>query len=114
MNTLLNMDWSEVLAVPRSMGVVLLMVILIAYVQLRRHRTHRSDRSSARPNMWRSGPPELRSEDRTQEYLENANFSNEGNPHFGWTERFLERSSPNGRHEGHPQSRNTNRPLRNR
>lgn len=97
MNTLLNVNWPEVLAVLGSLGIVLMMLLLIAYVQLWRHRIHRIRRavrgSTPRPpRVIREAQPEVQSEERIQEYLENADFSNEGNPNYGWKDRFLERS----------------------
>lgn len=93
MNTLLNVNWPQVVAVLGSLGVVLMMLLLIAYVQLWRHRIDRIRRVvRGTGQVKRDVQPELQSEQRLQEYLENADFSNEGNPNYGWKDRFLERS----------------------
>lgn len=96
MRTSFNVNWSAVVAVLGSLGVMGLMLVLIAYVQLWRHRIRRAPRGSARPpldaRIMRDPPRELKGEERIREFLENADFINEGNPNFGWKERFLERS----------------------
>jgi hypothetical protein len=92
-NTLLNLTWSDVVAVAGSLGVGALMLLLIAYVQLWRHRVHRIRRAvRGAGEAERDVQPEVQSEARLQEYLDNADFSNEGNPNYGWKDRFLERS----------------------
>ena len=96
MRTSLNVNWSAVVAVLGSFGVMGLMLVLIAYVQLWRHRIRRTLRDSARlpldAGIMRDPPREMKGEERMREFLENADFSNEGNPNYGWKDRFLERS----------------------
>ncbi len=93
MSTLLNVNWTDVVAVLGSLAVVAMMLLLIAYVQLWRHRIHRIRREVRDSDQFTQDvPPRTSSEDRIHEYLENADFTNEGNPNLGWKDRFLERS----------------------
>jgi hypothetical protein len=95
MNTSFNVNWSDVVAVLGGFGVLGLMLVLIAYVQLWRYRVQRAVKGSATPldaRIGREPQSEVQREKRIQEFLENANFSTEGNPNFGWKERFFERS----------------------
>jgi hypothetical protein len=72
---------------------VAMMLLLIAYVQLWRHRIHRIRRAvRGNDQLTRAVQPQSSGEDRVHEYLENADFTNEGNPNLGWKDRFLERS----------------------
>ena len=93
MSTLLNVNWTDLVAVLGSLAVVAMMLLLIAYVQLWRHRIHRIRREvRGSGQLTRDVPPQTSSEDRIHEYLENADFTNEGNPNLGWKNRFLEGS----------------------
>lgn len=93
MSTLLNVNWTDVVGVLGSLAIGAMMLLLIAYVQLWRHRIHRI-RRDVRGNgeFARDVQPRMSGEDRIHEYFENADFTNEGNPNLGWRDRFLERS----------------------
>ena len=97
-STVLSVNWPGFFAYLGSAAVVTLIVLSIAYVQLWRHRIHRIRRAAREsnprplPRVKRDVQPKLQSEERIHEYLVNADFSNEGNPNFGWKDRFLERS----------------------
>lgn len=99
MNALLNVTW-QAMPAPLWGLLVVLMLLLIVYVQVWRHRIHRLVRSTLHPK--RDMRLEMESEDLVQEYLANADFSNEGNPNVGWKTRFHERSSPTERCRSHP------------
>lgn len=99
MNTLFNINWPAIVALLGGLFAAAFLLLSIIYIQVWRHRIHRFRRAvrGSRPaaraaRVVRDVQPEVQSEDRIQEYLENADFSNEGNPNFGWKERFLERS----------------------
>lgn len=96
MNAEVNLNWSGFFALLGSGAIVALIVLLIAYVQVWRHRIHRARRAigngpSPPHRIVRDVQPQVQSDALIQEYLDNAAFSNEGNPNFEWKERFRER-----------------------
>lgn len=93
MSTLLDVNWTDVVAVLGALAVVAMLLLLTVYVQLWRHRIHRIRREArGSGQLMRDVQPRPSSEDRIDEYLKNADFTNEGNPNLGWKDRFLERS----------------------
>lgn len=68
--------------------IITLIVVLFHSVQILRRRFHRMNRNDRRT----TARPRSRvfKEKCIEEYLDHANFSNEGNPNCGWQKNFSE------------------------
>lgn len=77
MSTLFNVNWQAMVAALGGVALVVFMLLLIAYVQLWRHRIQRALRDCALPAPPGRSARDGKGDNRILEYLENANFSNE-------------------------------------